>query len=198
MVSKKGFTLIELLITIGIIGILSVVVMTTLRPQDFLKQSRDAKRLAAMAGLGRAVDLAQVEWRNRDVFGEEDIIYTSLIDLTASTTDGTDCAGIGMPLAPVGYEWHCSHPGVVDETDGTGWVPINFAGLSSNPFSPLDLLPTDPQNVSSTGFFYTYTYGNGSWKFTVSLESSKYSSRSSQDNGNDPLRYEVGEVSLKP
>ena len=94
-----------------------------------------------------------------------------------STTQGNQCQGLGLPSLPAGWTYHCSASSTYKNTDGTGWVPVNFTGMSYG--NPLGSLPVDPVNTTSSGNYYTYTPG-GSWQLTGTPESSKY--RTNQAN----------------
>lgn len=52
---NKGFTLIELLIVIAILGVLAVVVLVAINPQEQLARTRDAGRISSVSQLGHAV-----------------------------------------------------------------------------------------------------------------------------------------------
>ena len=84
--------------------------------------------------------------------------------------------------------------------DGTGWVPINFAGLSGG--SPIGGLPVDPNPTAidaNPSRYYVYiasaTTTNG-FELLANLESTYYSSGTtnveSTDGGKITTLYEVG------
>ena len=52
---KKGFTLIELLIVIAILGVLAVVILIAINPQEQLARTRDAGRTSSVTQLGHAL-----------------------------------------------------------------------------------------------------------------------------------------------
>src|SRR3990170_1202486 len=52
---KKGFTLIELLIVIAILGVLAVVILVAINPQEQLARTRDAGRTSSVTQLGHAL-----------------------------------------------------------------------------------------------------------------------------------------------
>lgn len=52
---KRGFTLIELLIVIAILGVLAVVVLVAINPQEQLARTRDAGRISSVTQLGHAI-----------------------------------------------------------------------------------------------------------------------------------------------
>ena len=49
--NNSSFTLIELLIVIGILAVLMVAVVVVLNPAEYLKQSRDSKRIQDLASI---------------------------------------------------------------------------------------------------------------------------------------------------
>ena len=52
---KRGFTLIELLIVIAILGVLAVVILVAINPQEQLARTRDAGRTSSVTQLGHAM-----------------------------------------------------------------------------------------------------------------------------------------------
>ena len=53
--TRRGFTLIELLIVIAILGILAVVILVAINPQEQLARTRDAGRISSVTQLGHAI-----------------------------------------------------------------------------------------------------------------------------------------------
>jgi prepilin-type N-terminal cleavage/methylation domain-containing protein len=164
MQTRRGFTLIELLIVIGIVAVLAVVVIITLNPAELLKQARDSNRLSDLDTLNKALSIVEAEVANAS-FGTSTTVYVSIPDSSPT------CANLGLPSLPTGYAYGCAPTSTLRNTDGTGWVPVNFGFISSG--SPLSALPVDPTNTSSTGRYYIYTPG-GSWELNAILESQKY------------------------
>lgn len=81
---RNGFTLIELMIVIAVVSIMSGLLLTVLKPGDFLAKGRDARRTEDMNTLVKALLLAQADGQ-----------------LTLSSTSScTDCSsslgGIGI------------------------------------------------------------------------------------------------------
>jgi hypothetical protein len=70
-------------------------------------------------------------------------------------------------------------------TDGTGWIPINFQDAALSGVIQLSTLPTDPINATSTGLYYTYTPG-GSYELNAVIESDKYRTDTSVSKENLP------------
>src|SRR5665213_128141 len=97
--SRKAFTLIELLVVIAIIAILSIVVVLVLNPAEMLRQLRDTSRLSDMATLNSTLSLYAFDQGGSSLFslGSSGVTYLSIPDPTATTTNGTDCSGIGFP-----------------------------------------------------------------------------------------------------
>ncbi len=52
---KKGFTLIELLVVIAILGVLAVVILVAINPQEQLQRTRDAGIISSVTQLGHAM-----------------------------------------------------------------------------------------------------------------------------------------------
>lgn len=184
--NKDSFTLIELLVVIAILAILSVTVVLVVNPADLLKQSRDTNRLTDLNNLNKT--LAVFDVTNPDDFiGTSTIVYVSLPVTSAGTCPG-------LPALPAGYTYKCVTSSTLIKTDGTGWIPINFGNVSYG--SPIQRLPVDPVNSSSTGQYYTYMTG-GSWHLAAALESSKNkmggtNDKTTADGGSYPELLEVG------
>lgn len=182
--TRRGFTLIELLIVIGVLAILTTVVVLVLNPTEMLQKSRDSRRLSELNDLNRALQIATVNGVSD--FGSHYTVYVSIPDPAASPT--STCSGLGLPSLPTStpaWSYQCSSPTNYQKINGTGWVPVNFSGISVG--SPLATLPIDPINTTSTGFYYTYT--PGSWILTAPLESSAYQTKYATPSGTSTLVY---------
>jgi len=81
---SKSFTLIELLITLGILGVLMAVVVITINPAEFLKQSRDTKRMSDISNLQTAINLYLFEGGS---LGTPGVTY---ISIPAANSDCSD------------------------------------------------------------------------------------------------------------
>jgi prepilin-type N-terminal cleavage/methylation domain-containing protein len=185
---RASFTLIELLIVIAVVAVLSVVVVLVLNPSELLKQARDSNRIADMQTLNKAVTLYLHD--RGGSLGTASTTYLSLIDPTATTTAGTNCAGIGL-VAPTSWSYHCAASSTARRLDGTGWIPLNFSSITFSP--PFGALPLDPTNTSSSGLFYMYVPGTTTYAVAAGLNSSKYlASKGAGDGGTDPSRLEAG------
>src|ERR1039457_693560 len=168
---KKGFTLIELLVVIAILAVLAVVVVLTLNPAGLLQEGRDSSRISDMATLNTGINLSLAD--GNTAIGSANTIYVSLPDLTATSTAGDQCQGLGLLSLPSGYSYQCAASSTYRLTNGTGWVPVNFTQASFG--APFPRLPTAPVNASSSRLYYTYeTDGNGHYEVTSVMESAKY------------------------
>ncbi|HUC01691.1 MAG TPA: LamG-like jellyroll fold domain-containing protein [Candidatus Paceibacterota bacterium] len=178
---RKGFTLIELLVVIAIIAILAVVVVLTLNPSELLKQSRDSNRISDMATLSSALSLYSTDQSGGSGFsmGTPGWVYVSIPDPQATSTAGDQCQGLGLPTLPAGYAYHCAASSTVRSVTNAGWVPVNFAAISSG--APLSSLPLDPVNASSSRLYYTYETNGTQYEVTAVMESQKYKAGGSGD-----------------
>ena len=128
--------------------------------------------------------------------GTSTVVYVSLPDNSSST-----CGSWGLPALPTGYTYNCVSSANLRNTNGTGWIPVNFNRISSN--SPISQLPIDPTNTTSTRLYYTYTPG-GSWELNATVEASKNklggsNDLVSKDGGSATSLYEIGtNLSLNP
>jgi len=179
--SHKAFTLIELLVVIAIIAILSVVVVLTLNPVELLRQSRDSNRLSDMTTLNSALSLYSTDQSSASSFnmGSSSVIYVSIPDPAATSTAGSNCASLDLPTPPAMYSYHCAASSTFRNTNGQGWIPVNFSAISSG--SPIGNLPVDPVNQSSSRLFYTYTTNGSQYEGTSVMESAKYGVGGSND-----------------
>ena len=186
--NNKSFTLIELLVVLALVAILSVVVVMTLNPAELIKQARDSNRLSDLSTINTALNLFSADVTN-GFMGTSSIVYVSIPSATST------CSNLGLPILPPGYTYNCVTAASTRNTDGTGWIPVNFQRISSN--SPISQLPVDPQNTTSTKY-YTYVTG-GSWQLATQLESTKYQATAYSSGGADPSTYTVGNnLSLAP
>ncbi len=184
-----GFTLVELLVVIMIVAILSIVVVLTMNIPELLRQSRDSSRLSDIKTLNGAVTFYLNELPGGNL-GSSTTIYVSLPDKTISGNTTSTCTSLNLPTPPTGYSYQCSSPQAYRHVDGTGWMPVNLAQLSSG--SPISVLPVDPANQTSTDLYYTYTANGGSYVFTSFFESQKDAKMMENSGGSDASVYAVG------
>ncbi len=171
---RSAFTLIELLVVIAIVAVLAVVVVLVLNPAQLIQQSRDSNRISDMASLNSALSLylADAGTNGTVNLGSANTVYVSVPDPTATTTAGDQCQGLGLPTLPSPYLYHCAASSTYRKTDNTGWIPVNFAGMTTG--SPLGQLPIDPTNTTSSRLYYAYTTNGSQYEVTAVPESSKY------------------------
>ena len=195
--TNKGFTLIELMVVVAVLAVLVNAVILVINPGEIIKQGRDSARLSALTSLSGVINFMQADVGDFSM-GEKNTVYVSLPDPAATSSAGTDCGSFQLPLLPADWKYHCATRMTHQNTDGTGWIPIDFSNFSSG--SPLLKLPVDPLNDASSGNYYTYVFGQDrKWKFSSVMESGRYISQEATDNGLDPASYEFGSnVSIAP
>lgn len=152
--SRQGFTILELLIVVSVVTLLFISALLILNPAQIFKKTRDATRRGDIIELNKAISLFQVD--NPSAFlGSPTVIYLSLSDPRATTSQGTDCSSLNLPaLATSGWSYHCPPLLTMRDVDGSGWVPLNFELISAGP--PLPSLAVDPVNTPSSSY-YAYT-----------------------------------------
>jgi len=192
----SSFTLIELLIVIGILAVLMVAVVVVLNPAEYLRDSRDSKRLTDLSSLHNALQTLEALSASAPSLGTPLTVYISIADEASST-----CGSLGLPALPTGYVYHCVTSANLKNTDGTGWIPVNFQDASG--VIQISALPIDPVNSTTTSNYYTYIPG-GSYELSTIFESTKYrlsgdKDKVSIDGGDNYSMYEVGSnLSLNP
>ena len=183
-----------MLVVLALVAILSVVVILTLNPAELIKQARDSNRLSDLSTINTSLNLFSSDVIN-GFMGTSTVVYVS-IPSTIST-----CSDLGLPTLPTGYTYNCVTTQNLRNTDGSGWIPVNFQRISSN--SPISQLPIDPTNTTTTRLYYTYTPG-GSWELNATVEASKNKlggsgDLASKDGGSSPSQYEIGNnLNLSP
>ncbi len=176
---KKSFTLVELMIVTAILAILSAIVIFALNPARLFDNFRDSKRVTDIVTLNKAISFLE-SWNISGMnYGTSTFIYLSLPDAS------TSCSSYTLPTLAVGYSYACKPTSTYKNTDGTGWVPLNFAVSSSNNY--LSVLPVDPINDAT--YYYSYFPG-GSYELIARLKNSK--SQSINDNGFYDDALEIG------
>ncbi len=167
---KAGFTLIELLVVIAIVAVLAVVVVLVLNPAQLLQQARDSNRLSDLATVNAALGYLKTD-QPAATLGNSSTSYISVFDLSATSTAGDQCQGLGL-LSLGSSSWQCAASSTYRSSGGTGWVPVALTNVSYG--TPLAQLPVDPINVTSSGLFYTYSTNGSQYEVTSGLESIKY------------------------
>lgn len=186
----KGFTLLELLVVIAIIAILAAVVLTALNPAELMMRSRDAVRLNDLDMLRAAISAYTF-----------DQSASSTFNLTADsgTTHHDFCKGgatkkvylstsAGAATTPPG-DWTLKLATSTHErdSDGNGWVPINFSAVTLGiklPVLPLDPVNSANDNVAAgSHFYYSYVCDKTNLTFTLiaNMESNAFKNGGTQD-----------------
>ncbi|MCX6788284.1 MAG: prepilin-type N-terminal cleavage/methylation domain-containing protein [Candidatus Jorgensenbacteria bacterium] len=191
---RRAFSLVELLIIVLIMSVLTVTVLSVLKPAELIKEARDSTRLSDLANINSALGVFSVS--TRGVFlGNQNIVYVSIPDSTST------CANLGLPTLPTGWDYSCSLESKYRNVDGTGWIPANFSSAPAG--SPFASLPIDPVNTVS-GSFYTYSFSGGKWTLATAMEGKRNrlggeTDKTSTDSGVNVSLYEVGSsISLIP
>jgi hypothetical protein len=167
----SGFTRIAFVITF--ILTIAVVILLALNPADLLRQARDSSRVRDLNNLKNAIGLYLADTGGS--LGTTSILYLSIPDPSATSAAGDQCQGLaGLPTLPPSYTYHCASPSTYQNTDGTGWIPMNLKAISGGQ-SPLSKLPVGSGYTTSSRMFYIYTAGGtGKFEITAPMESTKY------------------------
>jgi prepilin-type N-terminal cleavage/methylation domain-containing protein len=185
--SHKGFTLIELLITVAIVAVLMTVTVVALNPAEYLKKSRDIKRITDLTNLQLALQIVAADKSISMGVCDGTKIYASVPSETPLSNDNL----------PSGVSWVQVSQANLMKTNGTGWIPIDFNSFASKGIR-LPALPIDPKNSVNDYLFYTYTCNsNRQFVLTAWFESQYFGPKgqdpkSKSDSGPDPYLYEVG------
>ena len=191
---KKGFTLIELLIVIGILAVLATVTLLVLNPAQMFAQARDSQRLSDLNTVKSAISLYLSTASSPVLDNSSGTLCGSRFWGTEATTTPTTLFGAARTTDVT--------PASPANTDGTGWVPVNFGTMSGG--SPISSLPLDPSGISnglntnpSFAYYYACSTTQMTFKLIGNLESTAYSSggssdRESTDGGIYPNLYETG------
>ena len=186
--SSKSFTLLELLLVIGLISVLASVTFVALNPVELLRTGRDTQRFADLDALNKSVNMAVIENTSTSL-GTASTVYVSLPD--ASST----CGSWSLPSLPTGWAYHCAASSTYTMTNGTGWLPVNLAALSTG--SPVSHDPLDPTNDATHYYQYVANPSATTWELASVMESQKYkmggsNDKTSTDGGGNVSLYEKG------
>jgi prepilin-type N-terminal cleavage/methylation domain-containing protein len=171
---RKGFTLLELLIVIAILAVLAIVAVLVINPLEYIKQSRDGKRIADFVALNKAIQIYDFNsGASSTATLASTTIYLSLPD-NASTT----CGSYTLPVLPIGYKYNCVSSTNLQKVDSTGWIPLNLSAIPGG--SPLTVLPIDPNNNVTQRTYYSFV-GGGSFELAASMESTRFRAGGDRD-----------------
>jgi len=184
--NSQSFTLIEMLITVAIIAVLMTVVVLAINPTEITKKARDTQRLTDMANLEMLLQLARSEGMLNTSYCDGTKIYASLPSETPLSNNNL----------PAGISWAQVSEDKIRNTDGTGWIPLNFKSLN---YLQTSVLPVDPKNSLDNSLYYTF-YCNPQREYILTAypESQTFGPKGGKDSktigdgGPDPYVYEVG------
>lgn len=188
---KKAFTIVELLVVIVVLGILGLIALNAINPGEVSKRSRDTTRAIDLKSINQM--LMMYETADGSDFGISNTVYLSLPDSNAT------CSSYTLPTLPSGWSYACKDSVNYRNTDGSGWIPVDFATSSTK----ISKLPIDPVNTAVGGLYYSYITG-GSWELNAAMEAESNTAgnstdKTSVDGGDDPTRLEVGnDLALSP
>lgn len=138
--------------------------------------------MSDIENINKAVAIYQTSGQTN--LGSANTVYVSIPKNVAA-----DCSDLGLPSLPGGYSYGCVSSSTLQKTDGTGWIPLAFSSVSYG--TPLEKLPIDPLNSTSSLNYYTYTPGTN-WELTAVFESQKYIPKEASDGGSKSTFYEAG------
>jgi prepilin-type N-terminal cleavage/methylation domain-containing protein len=156
MNNRKGFTLIELLVVLAIIALLASIILAALTSSR--AKGRDARRVADLFQVYKAIGVYEASVASNANLGAVNTVYISLPDTSAT------CASWSLPALQPGWNYKCVLAANLKNTNGTGWVPVDFAGASGGSF--INQLPIDPINNATN--FYRYIPSQGGVSYVVS------------------------------
>jgi hypothetical protein len=189
MASKKRLIL-QILISVTLFGVFISVYVRWGLPfiQELVNRRADSSRIADIDNLSEEIERAL---KRGATIGVEKTIYTSLPSYISN------CSDLDLPDLPDGWKYHCVPEGSLQNSTGDGWLPINFEGVVPGEVSRL---PLDPKNNAETLSFYSFVSENSTstkYVLTATPDSKKFlREMASNDQGADPLRYELGSTAL--
>lgn len=135
-----GFTLVELLIVIAVIGILALVVILAINPDEKLKEARDSTRKTNINQLASALN---------DYFIQKGYYPEDIEDIGTWSTEGCDSSKGASNSANCDDFCPPGCPGNWDTTRGIYKALVVDTKIMLN-------LPKDPLNTTQGGFWYKY------------------------------------------
>lgn len=195
-----GFTLLEIAIVLALAIVILGVFIYSAKTPEFLKTSRDTKRIADLNALKLAI-LTYIENSTTTDLDSKFFSQTGTDESNSTifVSVASDKETISSPFVdPNNKSWIVNQPTSANLIliNGQGWLPINFNELYKGLISEL---PVDPLNSYSQNYFYSYIFkrNDNSFEINANLESQKMSNngvndKESTDNGDNADLYEVG------
>lgn len=197
--SQCGFTFLEALIVLGLISVVFSSLVSFIKPVEFSKKARDAKRLSDLNALRTAVSTYIENASTTDLDGQNYNLTGADENQSAIYVSTPTAAGqLAQLTDPNSKTWLINHTSSdrLISTDGSGWLPLNFKSLTK---TLLTDLPIDPINSDESKYFYSYVFNrqNQTFELNANLEAADYQatgkqSKTANDGGNNPNLYEVG------
>ncbi len=184
--TEKGFTLIELLVVLALIAILATVLIVAIRPQEIFKKARDTQRSGDLRNLDMAL-MAYLMERSQTA----NIILDNANNTTCvgGTASDTIYASVGYGEGATNLSPFVWTKGTTSqEINGTGWLPVNFAGVG---ILQVGRLPRDPLNRENPSYYYTYACKTD-FNYELNARMEADFGKAANDGGNNPNLYEVG------
>ena len=183
--SASAFTLVELLIVIAILAILAAAVVIIINPAEMVAEARDTERISGIKSVKDSIDLFIIDNPSASL-GTAQVVSISIPDASSSA-----CLNVtGLPSLPAGWSYRCVTAANLRNTNGTGWIPLDFSTIKGG--SPIPYLPIDPTNDTSSSKYYSYISGGSSYELAALMESEKQAKAAAKDGGTDSGRIETG------
>jgi len=180
---NKGFTLVELLAVVTILATIATATVIIMNPVEMIRQAEDAVKLNDLNSIHQVLNLFRSN-RPGGSLGVPNTVYVSI------PSASTDCAGLGLPSLPAGWNYRCVTAANLRRIDGNGWIPVNFTAITGR--IPLTTLPIDPINTVASGSYYIYVTNGTSWALATMIGSRRHAPFAVRDGGTDFGRFEVG------
>jgi hypothetical protein len=175
---NSSFSLIEIIVVLFLIALISGLMVVILKPGTFFQRARDAKRVSDLSKIEeifQAKKFSDLSF-SENKFLDPKIVYISLPD--SSSTCGSWLSELPSLSSP--YSYRCS--ATPTNIDGTGWIPLDFQGITSENFLPIDPINKPP-------YYYTFVVG-GSYEIEAKMENNFQISFN--DGGDSGFFYEKG------
>ena len=191
--SKAGFTLTELLIVLGILAVIMTAVVLLLNPTEFIAQGRDSRRISDLKNIDTSLSLIKNSLSETPVDNTQlNRVYLSLPDVNGNINDDCRLDYPSLPALSGSWEYRCNaNSSNLRKVDSSGWLPVSFASVSTN---PLMVLPIDPVNNENNYYAYSWDSSSKAAVWTK-LESQKYltsyANNAQGDGGNDDAAFET-------